>query len=130
MLPESARICLPYSISNSVQCSCFVQLIHKVPITLRHDFRYLQPSGQHADAYTFDSQSHKSSSPKPQLPYGGSRPHQIHQFWLTPLTIPNGSSIASHGFTELCHKFSIHYNGSPIMHLQNCPFHGGIRAPI
>ena len=41
--------------------------------------------------------------------------------WLIPLTIPNGSSIASHGFTELCHKFFIHYNGSPIMHLQHCP---------
>ena len=51
-------------------------------------------------------------------------------FWLTPLTTPNGRSIASHGFTELCHTFSIYYNGSPIMHLQNCPFHGGIRAPF
>jgi len=44
----------------------------------------------------------------------------IHQ--LTQLTTPNGNSIASHTFTQVCNKVPISYNGTSHIHPQNCTF--------
>jgi len=41
---------------------------------------------------------------------------------LTPLTIPNNSSIGSCIFAQLCNKAPIGYNGMPHIYPQNCPF--------
>ena len=45
---------------------------------------------------------------------------------LTPLTTPNGSSIASRTFTQLCNKVPIGCAGMPYIHPKNCPFQWAI----
>jgi len=60
---------------------------------------------------------------KPPLSLGGyGFPSNTPIPWLTPLTIPNGISIDSCNFAQLCHKVPIGYNGMPHIYSQNCPF--------
>ena len=40
----------------------------------------------------------------------------------TPLTTPNDSSIAVRTSTQQCNKVPIGYNGTPQIHITNCPF--------
>jgi len=48
---------------------------------------------------------------------------------VTPLTIPNDSSIAAHTSAQLSNKVPSGYNGMPQIHPQNCPFPSTITTP-